>query len=71
MHENDVQAEYTAVTAYNQAIHQAVEVSDNTTRAMLEGILHDEEEHIDWLEGQRDQIAQMGLPNYLAQQVNE
>jgi bacterioferritin len=36
---------------------------------LLEGILHDEEDHIDWLEAQRDQIKQMGLANYLAQQV--
>jgi len=31
--------------------------------------LHDEEEHIDWLEAQRDQIQQVGLANYLAQQI--
>jgi bacterioferritin len=67
--ENDAQAEYVAVKGYNESIRLAVEVSDNTTRDLLEGILHDEEDHIDWLEAQRDQIKQMGLANYLAQQV--
>jgi bacterioferritin len=67
--QNDVEAEYGAVVAYNEGIRLAVEVVDNTTRALLESILHDEEEHIDWLEAQHDQIQQVGLANYLAQQL--
>ena len=67
--QNDIEAEYGAVKAYNEGIRLAVEVEDNTTRALLESILHDEEEHIDWLEAQRDQIQQVGLANYLAQQI--
>jgi bacterioferritin len=67
--ENDLQAEYGAVKAYNEGIRLAVDSADNTTRALLESILHDEEDHIDWLEAQRDQIQQMGLPPYLAQQI--
>ena len=67
--QNDSEAEYGAVKAYNEGIQLAVEVEDNNTRALLESILHDEEEHIDWLEAQRDQIQQVGLANYLAQQI--
>jgi bacterioferritin len=67
--QNDMEAEYGAVVGYNEGIRLAVEVDDNTTRALLESILHDEEEHIDWLEAQRDQIQQVGLANYLAQQI--
>ena len=67
--QNDSEAEYSAVKAYNEGIQLAVEVEDNNTRALLESILHDEEEHIDWLEAQRDQIQQVGLANYLAQQI--
>ena len=69
-HKNDWQAERDAVTMYNEGVHLAVEVSDNGTREMLESILADEEGHIDWIEAQQDQIAQMGIENYLAQQID-
>jgi len=66
---NDWAAEDTAIKAYNKAIRQAVELGDNGTREMLESILKDEEDHIDWIEAQLDQIKQMGLQNYLVEQV--
>lgn len=68
--QSDLAAEQGAVKAYNDAVRQAVEVGDNGTRAMLESILKDEEDHLDWLETQLDQIAQIGIQNYLAQQVD-
>jgi len=68
-HKNDLKAEEGAVKAYNEAIRQAVEAGDNGTRELLESILADEEEHLDWLEAQLDQIAQMGIQNYLVEQV--
>jgi bacterioferritin len=67
---DDLSAEQGAVKAYNEAVKLAVEVVDNGTRAMLESILKDEEEHLDWLETQLDQIEQIGIQNYLAQQVS-
>jgi bacterioferritin len=36
---------------------------------LLESILKDEEDHIDWIEAQLDQIKQMGVENYLAEQI--
>lgn len=66
---NDLASETGAVKMYNDGIRLAVEVGDNGTRAMLESILHDEEDHADWLEAQLDQIAQMGIQNYLVEQV--
>jgi bacterioferritin len=66
---SDYAAEQGAVAAYNAAIKLAVELGDNGTRELLESTLGDEEAHIDWIEAQLDQIAQMGIAVYLAQQV--
>jgi len=68
-HKNDWAAEEGAVKAYNEGIRLAVEVGDNGTRELLESILKDEENHIDWLEAQLDQIKQMGIQNYLVEQI--
>ena len=70
-HKNDHEAEEGAIKAYNDSIKLAVEVGDNGTRDMLEEILEDEEEHIDWIESQLDQIEQMGLQVYLGEQLEE
>ena len=70
-HKNDHEAEEMAIKAYNDAIKLAVDVGDNGTRDMLEEILEDEEEHIDWIESQLDQIEQMGLQVYLGEQLEE
>ena len=66
---NDRIAEIDAIQAYNEAIRLAVECGDNGTREMLEGILLDEEAHLDWLEAQLDQISLLGIQNYLTEQV--
>ncbi|MFI5338575.1 MAG: bacterioferritin [Candidatus Methylomirabilales bacterium] len=68
-HENDQKAEEGAIRAYNAGIKLAVEVGDNGTRELLESILKDEEDHIDWIEAQLDQIKQMGIQNYLVEQL--
>jgi bacterioferritin len=69
MHKNDWTSEAGAIKAYNEGIRLSVEVADNGTRELLEGILKDEEAHIDWLEAQLDQIRQMGIQNYLTEQL--
>lgn len=66
---SDQAAETGAIALYNDSIRLAAELGDNGTRELLESILKDEEAHIDWLEAQLDQIQQMGLPNYLVEQV--
>ena len=65
----DRTAETGAIQAYNNAIRLTTECGDNGTREMLEDILTDEEEHLDWLEAQLDQIDQLGIQNYLTEQV--
>jgi bacterioferritin len=67
---NDLKGEVDAVGAYNAGIQLAVEAKDNGSREMLEDILKDEEEHVDWLEAQLDQIKQMGIQNYLVEQTS-
>jgi bacterioferritin len=70
-HKNDHEDEETAIKAYNDGIRLAVKVGDNGTRDLLEEILEDEEEHIDWIEAQLEQIKQMGLQVYLGVQLEE
>ena len=68
--ENDLVSENGAQKAYNEGIRLAVELGDNKTREILEGILGDEENHIDWLEAQLDQISHMGIQNYLVEKID-
>ena len=70
MHENDRAAEEGAIKGYNESIQLAADVGDNGTRDMLVGILKEEEDHIDNLEAQIDQISQMGIQNYLVEQLD-
>lgn len=69
MHRNDLETEIAAAGDYNEGVRLAVELADNGTRDLLESILKDEEAHIDWLEAQLDQIAQVGIQAYLAEQM--
>jgi bacterioferritin len=68
---NDWDAEAGAVKSYNAGVKLCVEQGDNGSRELLESILKDEEAHIDWLEAQLDQVKQMGVQNYLVEQVDE
>ena len=71
IHENDLAAEEIAVRGYNESIRVAMEAGDNGTRELLTSILMEEEEHLDDIEAQLEEINQMGIQNYLAQQVAE
>ncbi len=68
--QNNWNAEAGAIKSYNAGIKQAAEVGDHGTRELLDDILKDEEGHIDWIEAQRDQIAQMGIGPYLSEQIS-
>ena len=71
MHKNDLAAELGAVKAYNEGIGVAVGATDAGTRELLEDILEDEEEHVDWLEAQLAQIEQIGIQGYLQEQLGD
>jgi bacterioferritin len=70
-HAFDLAVEVDAVARLNKGIELCRSIGDNGTRALLEDILKSEEEHIDWLEAQLHQIAEIGVQNYLAQQIDE
>ena len=69
-HKNDWAAEEAAIKSYNDGIRLTAEVGDNGTRELLESILTEEEEHIDWIESQLDQIKQMSIQRYLVEQID-
>jgi bacterioferritin len=67
---NDLALEKGAVAEYNAAVAAARKAGDNGSADLLDELLHDEEEHVDHLETQLSLIDQLGLENYLAQQLN-
>jgi len=69
--ECDLQSETGAQATLKDAIAHCESVRDYVSRELLEDILDDTEEHIDWLETQRDLIGKVGLENYLQSQMGE
>jgi bacterioferritin len=69
--ENDLKVELEAIPRLNRAIAICQEVQDTGSRELFEHILVDEEQHVDWLEAQLELIEQVGIQNYLAQQMHE
>jgi bacterioferritin len=69
--ENDLALEMKGVTSYNEAVNLCMQVKDGASRDMLEKILVESEEHVDWLETQLDLIQHVGLQNYLQSQMGE
>ena len=69
--ELDLQVERDAIERYNRGVELAVAKRDNGTRELLEHRLVGEEEHADWLESQIELIRQVGVENYLSQQIHD
>ena len=67
----DLALELEALPRLNEGIETCRELGDNNSRHLLEEILEDEEEHVDWLEAQLSLIEQVGLQNYLAEQIKK
>ncbi len=68
-HRLDLEVEYDAVKRLNAGIATCVEKRDNGTRELLEMILQQEEEGIDWLEAQLHLVEMIGKERYLAEQM--
>src|SRR5437867_3002967 len=69
--QNDLALEMSGVKHYNHAIELCTRLKDNGTRELLEPILTESEEHVDWLETQLHLIETVGLQNYLQTQIGE
>ena len=63
--ECDMKLEDEAIPMYKDAIEICEKVRDYGTRDLLQSILNDEEEHVDYLETQFDLIKQVGIQNYI------
>jgi bacterioferritin len=68
--ECDLALENKAIPRLRKAIELCWESSDHGTRDLLEKILVSEEEHTDWIETQLSVIKDIGLQNYLSQQLD-
>jgi bacterioferritin len=68
--ELDLQTERDSIKRLNDGIAACVGVGDNGTRELLAHLLVDEEEHADWLETQLEAIRQIGVENYLTEQLH-
>ncbi len=64
----DLKLENAAAPLLRDAIEHCEKVRDYVSRELFEDILESEEDHIDWLETQKDLIGKMGLENYIQSQ---
>jgi bacterioferritin len=69
--ERDLQAELDARALYQEAATHCHSVKDYVTRDLFEELMHDEEEHIDFLETQLDLVAKLGLELYAQHHIGK
>jgi len=67
----DMSVELDQIKDLRDAIKLCEDNKDFISRELLEGILEDEEEHVDWIESQQYLIKHSGIENYLQSQINE
>lgn len=65
-----LESEKAAVAQFNSSAKECHDLGDHGTAAVFEEMVRDEEKHADWFEGQLDAIERVGLPQYLAQQID-
>lgn len=71
MHKVDLQLEYDAVKRLNEGIALCLEKKEAGTRELLERLLVEEEEGVDYLEAQLGLVDEIGKERYLAEQMHE
>jgi len=67
----DMDFQLQQIPLLKKAIQLCEQQQDYVSRELLEDILEYEEDHIDWIETQQYQIANMGMENYLQSQITE
>ncbi len=67
----DLRSEQGAQATIKESMAHCESVRDYVSRDLLQKILDDTEEHIDFLETQIDLIEKVGLPNYLQSQMGD
>jgi bacterioferritin len=67
----DLAVEIEDIALLRNAVAHCANVGDFTTRHLLEHMLKDSEEHIDWIETQLETIKQVGTEKYLSEQIHK
>jgi bacterioferritin len=67
----DLKTEQEMLALLAEGIVHCAKVMDFTTRHMFEDMAKDVDSHIDWIEVQMETIKQVGLENYLAEQIKK
>jgi bacterioferritin len=67
----DHRCEQEMLSMLSEGVVHCTKVADFTTRHMLEDMVKDVDAHIDWIEIQLETIKQVGLENYLSEQIKK
>ena len=71
MHKLDLELEREAVARLNKAIALCLSKQEAGTRELLEDLLKEEEESVDWLEAQLKLVSDIGRERYLSEQLRD
>ena len=67
----DLKSEQEMLALLSEGVVHCTKVMDFTTRHMFEDMVKDVDVHIDWIEVQLETIKQVGLENYLSEQIKK
>lgn len=68
--QSDLKMELDAIGRLRAAIKTCLGAGDHASRELFEHILVEEEKHVDWIESQLRLIEELGVANYLSQQLH-
>jgi len=69
--EIDLKDEVEASEQYNNAVEICTAAVDDGSKKLFEKMIQDEEHHVDFLEAQLHSIQEMGIANYLSEQLKD